>query len=415
MENLKQFMLGLFQPNATMATPAALVKLERNGLMEYGTLSYGRRYLQTHALRLHPDPDIAKPISDLLPLSLRDDGALPPYVLDSLPDTWGRLVVATANPGVAMDNIELLKRTNANRVGAVVVMHDQPETQATMSLAELFEGAMNIQYAIDVPADIRRLLTLGGSLGGARPKASLMHNGALWLAKFAMREDTFDCQRVEAATLSLAKKCGLRCSEFETQTVHRSTALLVKRFDRQQTADGECRIHFLSGSGLLNLPFKSGMGSYVELAKALTRFGSAPAQDCQELFRRMLFNILIDNTDDHLKNHGFLHDDKGKYRLAPLYDVLPQATGHGYMGLALVGNNDAPSIADLQANAHAFHLRPPEVIPIFEALLRQIQTQWQSTMLEEDVEPRDLARLARTLAPLHQRWQARLRDADAVN
>lgn len=398
--------IGLFQPLETTPRPAGLLKINRDGLHEYGTLTYGTKYFVPGHIRFHPDESLSPQSLELPPARIRNGGAMPPYIKDSLPDAWGKLVLASYNQGRALDDYEILCQTNKNRVGALVVMDPEHAALADISvgLSELFDAAMNIQYGFDVPLDVRRLLEQGGTLGGARPKASIVEDSGLWIAKFAMREDRFDCQAVEAASLQMAKECGIRVPDFRTETINGKTVLLIRRFDRQYSDRGEHRIHFLSGAGLLNVTYESGLGSYVEIANAITRFGAAPAADCRELFKRMLFNILIDNTDDHIKNHGVLHLDDNKYRLSPAFDVLPQGTALQYMGLPLVGQNNHPTLRDLLAAADFFHLRPSDALAVFSELLTYIVSHWRDIFAAAGVVDRDLRTLERTLVPLHQKW-----------
>lgn len=400
--------LGVYLPGAVQPTPAALLKVERQGVSEHGTLSYGLQYQSNHDFRFHPDPALALPVNHLPSKRLRDGGALPPYLKDSLPDAWGRLVLAAANQGAALDDYAMLSCTNQNRIGALVVMDQDPQPQpeaVPLSLTALYEMAMAIQYGLDVPLDIRRLLTQGGSLGGARPKASISDKGALWLAKFPLREDPFNIELAEAGTMALAQQCHIQTADFRCVDINQCKVFLIKRFDREAAPEGEQRIHFLSAAGLLNMAYESGLGSYVELAQALTRFGINPKQDCQELFRRMVFNILIDNTDDHIKNHGFLYVADNKYRLAPVYDVHPQGTHLQYMGMPLVNDNASPSLDQLLAEAHHFHYSVNEARSVVHELITTVSRQWRAKLMDAGVSDADIRYLAANLDPIHARWQ----------
>ena len=407
--HLYRVRLGLYLPEASQPTPAALLKVERQGVVESGTLSYGRQYQQNHNFRFHPDPALSQAINYLPVKRIRDGGALPPYLKDSLPDAWGRLVLAAAHQGAALDDYQMLSCTNQHRIGALVVIHDEPLSSAEMpklSLAALYEMAMAIQYGLDVPLDIRRLLTQGGSLGGARPKASITDQGELWLAKFPLREDPFNIELAEAGAMALAQRCNIQTAEFRCVEINHRTIFMIKRFDRVTSPAGEQRIHFLSAAGLLNVAYESGLGSYVELAQAITRFGANPKEDCQELFRRMVFNILIDNTDDHIKNHGFLHVGDNKYRLAPVYDVHPQGTHLQYMGMPLVNENASPSLEQLLAEVHHFHYQSNEAINVVRELITTVSQQWRAELTDAGMSDADLRYIAAHLDPIHARWKA---------
>jgi serine/threonine-protein kinase HipA len=176
------------------------------------------------------------------------------------------------------------------------------------------------------------LISPGSSLGGARPKASVKDpGGSLWIAKFPSRNDDHDVGAWEAVVNELAVKAGVSIAEGNakrfTQTNH---TFLTKRFDRV----GDKRIHFASAMTLLGYSdgMDAGMGvSYLHLAEFIMRHGAAPNRDLEELWRRIVFYILVSNSDDHLRNHGFLLTSKG-WTLSPAFDINPVP---GSMGLTL--------------------------------------------------------------------------------
>jgi serine/threonine-protein kinase HipA len=179
-------------------------------------------------------------------------------------------------------------------------------------------------------------LQRGGTLGGARPKATFIHEALRWMAKFPARGDEYDVEILEAATLALARQCGIEVPQFFVQPIHVGHALLLRRFDRPGTLENEQRIHFLSASALLDVPYESSGGSYVELAQTLRFISADPAQDLHQLYRRLIFNLVIDNSDDHVKNHGVLRVSNKGYRLSPAFDLVPQLNNIGYQQLAIL-------------------------------------------------------------------------------
>jgi serine/threonine-protein kinase HipA len=339
--------IGLYLPGDQQPTPAALMKLQRDGLRERGHLAYGLAYLDNPAaialnplhLPLRREPYV---LPDRL---LRDGGAMPLTVKDALPDAWGRLVLTHELGGRIPSERELLLLTNDDRVGAMVFSETRgmpaPADLPHHDLSQLAEAARRLRYDMEIPKPLRRLLQRGGSLGGARPKASFSHEDALWLAKFSAAGDPVDVQILEAASLGLAARCGIRVPQHFTLPVgHGETAFLSRRFDRLGT-NARQRVHFLSASALLDLPYESSAGSYIDFARELRRLSVSPASDLEELFRRLIFNLLIDNSDDHLKNHGMLHAGNGFYRLSPAFDVVPQLTNLGYQMLSIDGETQA--------------------------------------------------------------------------
>ena len=163
------------------------------------------------------------------------------------------------------------------------------------------------------------LLAPGSSLGGARPKASVLdRDGSLAIAKFPSRRDTVNIVRWETVALSLAEHAGIEVPERRLIPVDDRAALVIRRFDR----DGDRRIPFLSAMSMLSANERD-RHSYMEIADALRQHGAAPGTDLPALWRRIVFNVLVSNTHDHLRNHGFLYVDNTGWRLSPAYDLNP--------------------------------------------------------------------------------------------
>jgi serine/threonine-protein kinase HipA len=292
------------------------------------------------------------------PRRLRDGGALNLTFKDCLPDAWGELVLRYENNWKPLDAESMLLKTNENRVGALVFSPtmDMPPAspgKGQVRLKDLAEAAHCLAFEMDVPKELKRLLVKGGTLGGARPKASLVRDAALWIAKFPARGDEVDVELLEACTLRLAGLCDIRVPDFNLEPLQKINALLVRRFDRPGTVKEGQRIHYLSAAAFTDSPYESNQGSYVGLANRLRMHGSAVSRDLPELFRRLVFNVLIDNTDDHVKNHGVLHCGRNLYELSPAFDMVPQLTNLGYMGMAISEGNETPHLdAVLDAASH---------------------------------------------------------------
>lgn len=188
-----------------------------------------------------------------------------------------------------------------------------------LRLAELLGAAMRVDADDASDDDLKLLLAPGSSLGGARPKASIIdRDGHLAIAKFPKHDDEIPVSPWEATALSLAAKAGITTTEWRLENVAKREVLLLRRFDRRQ---GQ-RIPFLSAMSMLNAA-DGDPHSYLEIADAIRQYGANAEEDCAQLWRRVVFNILISNTDDHLRNHGFLYDPAGGWRLAPAYDLNP--------------------------------------------------------------------------------------------
>lgn len=375
--------VGLYLPGEEAPRTAALMKLQRNGLRESGHFAYGLGYLgDPQALALNPQHLPLRRESFALPQRLlRDGGAMPLTIKDALPDAWGRLVIAHELGGRIPGERELLLLTNEDRVGAMVFSETRdmpaPAELPHHDLAQLADAARRLQYDMEIPKPLERLLQRGGSLGGARPKASFTHEHALWLAKFPAAGDPVDVQVLEAAALGLAKRCNIRVPQFFTLPVgHGETAFLSRRFDRFGT-NARQRLHYLSASALLDIPYESSAGSYIDFARELRRLSIAPAADLEELFRRLVFNLLIDNSDDHLKNHGMLYAGDSRYRLSPAFDVVPQLTNLGYQMLSIDGSTHESHLdLAIQASPH-FDLSPDEGSRIVKELVKAVYGAWR--------------------------------------
>jgi serine/threonine-protein kinase HipA len=238
---------------------------------------------------------------------------------------------------------------------------------------------------MDIPKPLKRLLLRGGSLGGARPKASFAHEGALWLAKFPAVGDPLDVQTLEALALGLAANCGIRVPQCMTLPIGRGeTAFLSRRFDRFGD-NARQRQHFLSAGALLDIPYESSDGSYLDFARVIRRLSVQPKADLVELFRRMVFNLLIDNTDDHLKNHGMLCVGGDRYVLSPAFDLVPQLTNLGYQMLSIDGTTQESSL-ELAINAAPhFDLSEDEAGAIVREMAGVVYGQWWLHAKVQDV------------------------------
>ena len=214
---------------------------------------------------------------------------------DSSPDRWGRL---------------LMRRREA--------IQAKKEERKPRTLFENDESGLEERW-------LKQLLAPGSSLGGARPKATVTdENGNLWIAKFPSKHDEYNSGAWEFVVNKLAVMCGLDVPEARLETFSKNgSTFLVKRFDR----DGERRIHFASAMTLLGKTDGADGCCYLDLASFLREQGSQPQKDLVELWKRILFNMAVSNTDDHLRNHGFILEKNG-WKLSPLYDVNPIPFGN---------------------------------------------------------------------------------------
>ncbi len=277
--------------------------------------------------------------------------------MDSEPDRWGRTLlkrkenILAQKEGRTPRNLHeadfLLGVDDLTRMGALRFKLDENgpflsenDSLSVPSIKRLREiENVSLKYESednninDEWLDI--LLAPGSSLGGARPKANVIdQDGSLWIAKFPSKHDEYDVGAWEYVAHELARLCGLNVPEARLQKFsNKGSTIIIKRFDR----NGRRRIHFASAMTLLGKgDGDSSESSYVDLANFIKGYGTFAKEDLNELWKRIVFSMLIKNTDDHLRNHGFLLEKNG-WRLSPMYDVNPTPNG-SYLSLNVIGN-----------------------------------------------------------------------------
>jgi serine/threonine-protein kinase HipA len=258
---------------------------------------------------------------------------------DSAPDRWGRALMRRMErrraerekqtPRTLQEIDYLLLVDDEARPGALrfaeqaggPFLREEGEKRMPplLELPRLLSAAERVIEDKDTDDDLRMLFAPGSSLGGARPKASVRDkDGHLAIAKFPRRDDDYNTVAWEMVSLALARRAGITVPEGRVQLVGHQPVLLLRRFDRA----GASRIPFLSSTGMLGAKDNE-TRSYLEIVDALRQHGAAAKEDIRALWRRLVFNILISNTDDHLRNHGFLYDGPAGWRLSPAYDLNP--------------------------------------------------------------------------------------------
>lgn len=316
---------------------------------------------------------------------------------------------------VDLPEIDYLLQSPDDRAGALGFgLNTQPpapkhEFNQTVDLAKL-QGMADVILADEerAPSDsiasqVEELLLIGTSMGGARPKAVVEADGALWVAKFNCAADRWNNARVEHAMLRLAAACGLRVASSRIESIGDRDVLLVKRFDREAGEAGYRRARMLSALTLLGAGDSirdRDRWSYPLLAEELRRQSARPAEDAQELFRRMAFNALISNSDDHPRNHAFiaLADD---WQLSPAYDLTPTApVSLERRDLALTcGDQGRRANADnLLSQCGRFLLARDTAAKILDEMEAQVRARWCEVARREGVSERDCERIAGAFA-----------------
>jgi serine/threonine-protein kinase HipA len=355
-------------------------------------------------LGLLPDPDDA-------PQTFRSAENFDLFngIRDAAPDGWGRYLMHKAAGPENLEELDYLVASGDHRVGALAFGPNPtggPKRIAPWSedealgerfdLAALAEAAERVQSVDRLDRDLRRILEAGSSLGGARPKAAADHHGVPWIAKFSAKDDTYPVCRTELAVMRLARECGLGVPDTDFATIRGRDIYLIRRFDRLIEGNRLRRVHFASALTMLEAhEIAAHRYSYRDLAEVLRRMGSDPRNDLRELFRRMAFNILVGNDDDHLRNHAFLFDGSG-WRLSPLYDVVPRphAGLNGRLILAVGERGHEATLANALTGAAAFGLKREEAAALLEELRARVAARWKAALSEAGIGAIDIERLA---------------------
>ena len=297
-----------------------------------GRFVYGRSYLEN--LRAVPIDPVELKLSRNTYETVRLNGVFG-ALRDASPDFWGRRVIEKHAQKSMLGEMDYLLESPDDRAGALGFgLNPTPpaplrafnKTLDLEKLQEVAEELINDEIPSDPAApQVQELLLLGTSMGGARPKAVVQDDEGLWIAKFNRPDDRWNNTCVEHAMLRLARRCGITTAESRVETVGGKDVLLIKRFDRERSDAGYRRARMISGLTALRADEAAdtrSRWSYVLLVEELRRFVAEPQKDARELFRRMCFNALISNLDDHPRNHAFLAKDLN-WALSPAYDLTP--------------------------------------------------------------------------------------------
>lgn len=291
----------------------------------------------------------------------RDDkrSALPGCFADAAPDSWGRALMTRALGGGLSEFDYLVLSDDRTRQGALRFLGDdmEPLSDLTPPIPRLVElehlRGLAQRFERDpggAEEEARDLAGVAGSLGGARPKANVEGDGHLWIAKFTSAQDTKPVERAEVATLKLAAKCGLRVAEARLELRDSDSPIaLIRRFDRR----GDTRIPYISARTALDWQGDEG-GFYTDIAEVIRQISSKPVEDLHELWRRIVFTILVSNKDDHLKNHGFIYAGADRWRLSPAFDINPSPSRHRILETGVIQGGSFEASLEIALEASEF-------------------------------------------------------------
>src|SRR5216683_6103510 len=381
---------------------ARVRKNKEGATFEYNDawLKHPNRFSLEPALKLGPGP-----------FHTAADARMFGAIGDSAPDRWGRALMRrmerrrAEREGQAprtlheMDYLLLVDdqaRAGALRFaetegGSFLAQEEAKRIPPLVALPKLLAAAEHVIDETDTDEDLQLLLAPGSSLGGARPKASVREkDGQLAIAKFPHKDDEISTVVWEAVALTLAHKAGIPVPDARVEAVGKKPVLLLRRFDR----DGKRRIPFLSAMSMLGSK-DNDTRSYLEIVDALRQHGAAPKADMEALWRRLVFNILISNTDDHLRNHGFLYAGQEGWRLSPAYDLNPMPTDIKPRILATAINEDdnTASLALAMEVAGYFELEDDKAREIAKEVGKAV-SKWRDEAARHGLTKAEIERMA---------------------
>ena len=329
---------------------------------------------------------------------------------DAGPDHWGRQILERYAGKPELSEIDYLLHAPDDRAGALGFGLDPtPPTTApgfnqTIHLERLQKMAMAVINDEPLPDEanmelVHDLMLIGTSMGGARPKTVVEDNDGLWIAKFNRDDDKWNHARVEHAMLILARACGITTASSTVVQVGKKDVLLVKRFDREKTVKGYTRARMLSALTLLRAEdthTSRGKWSYPVLAEELRRLSVSPGKDAEELLRRMCFNALISNIDDHPRNHAVIAKEQD-WQLSPAYDLTPfTPISIGRRDLALICGDDGrrASARNLLSQSNRFLLDKDTATRLLEDMQEKIRNTWHDTARRAGVSETDCEKIS---------------------
>ncbi|WNJ89565.1 HipA domain-containing protein [Bosea sp. 685] len=390
-------------PGRTEAVVAGRLEIEQTGIEPVGRFVYGQSYLgNPDAVPI--DPMEIAALENKVFTHVGDNGMFWAF-RDSSPDFWGRTVIQRAL-GAELDEVGYLLNSPDDRAGALGFgtgpRPPAPERKfnRTLDLEELQQTADDILADREVvdrhnAEQVERLLLHGTSMGGARPKAVVEDGEALWIAKFSRQDDTYNVPIVEHSMLELARECGISTAQSKLVTIGGRHVLMVKRFDRDKADCGWLRYRMVSGLTTLETGESDrSRWSYPILADAVRRLSSNFRSDLDDLFRRVTFNMLISNDDDHPRNHALLARNRS-WSLSPAYDLTPRSSiaTSRFLAMSMGNGNRAATKENLFSELDRFMIETDEAEEIVAKLSAIIERRWYGICRENGLPEADCERI----------------------
>ena len=382
----EELFVWIWLPGATEPVVAGRIAPEGTRYV----FNYGQSYLERHGAPPIYEPELPLRRGAIPPL---DGLTLAGCLRDGAPDAWGRRVIINRLFGKkgddvdvgAIDELSYLIESGSDRIGALDFQRSatrfEPRMGAEASLEELLTVAERVEKGLPITPELEQAVFQGTSLGGARPKAAIEAGDAKFIAKFSSGNDITNVVKAEFVAMRLAAKLGLNVAHTELKRASGKDVLLVQRFDRVKTEKGWTRKAMVSALTLLGLDEMMGRyASYQDIAENIRARFTAPKKTLQELYGRLVFNVLCGNTDDHARNHAAFWDG-AKLTLTPAYDICPQNRNgrEAKHAMLITGDKRTSTLATCLEAAPHFLLREKAASELIEAQIEGIHAHWQQT------------------------------------
>lgn len=379
-------------PARTEPVVAGLLSKSGNQLV----FNYGQSYRQrADAIPIYlPELPLQPGILPLLP-GLN----MPSCIRDASPDAWGRRVLITRKLGlkgdaaanVELDELTYLLEFGSDRIGALDFQNSSsayvPRQGRTASLEELIKAAEMVEKGVPIRPELEQALQHGTSLGGARPKVMIEDGDRKIIAKFSASNDLYNVVKAEFIAMRLASEAGLNVAPVHLTHAMGKDVLLIRRFDRVNVEGGWQRKAMVSALTILELDeMMAAYASYETLAEIIRHRFTDPAQTLEELFSRIVFNILCGNTDDHARNHAAFWDGK-ELTLTPAYDICPQSRigNEASQAMLINGGNRMSKLVSCLTAAPNFLLSADKAKAIIVKQVLVIQGRWKAVCDEAEL------------------------------
>jgi serine/threonine-protein kinase HipA len=392
-ESNKEAFVWIWLPKKNQPVVAGKLEDDNSNIL----FNYGKSYLE-RINDTNPAISIYEPELPLKAgvLPLLDGLSMPGCIRDSAPDAWGRRVIINKKLGRKgkdtdtddLGELTYLLESGSDRIGALDFQRSPteyvPRSASNVSLEELLESAERVEKGVPLTPELDQALFHGSSIGGARPKALIGDQGTKYVAKFSSSTDIYSLVKAEYIAMRLAALAGLDVAPVKMTQAANKDVLLIERFDRQPSTSGWTRRSMVSALTMFGLnDMTARYASYEDLAEIIRYRFTEPKRTLNELFSRLVFNILCGNTDDHARNHAAFWDGK-ELTLTPAYDICPQGrTGNeASQAMKISGGNNLSQLKLCLEAAHHFMLSQEEAKKIFQQIESAIREHWDGVCAE---------------------------------